>query len=248
MFEAQLKTFGLTEGEARVYEALLSLGQTTVGPIVKRSGVAYSNIYEVLQRLMEKGLASVVVVEKTKYFSAVEPRRLLDYIAKQESELRARKLLLAKLMPSLEARRRLTEKLQEVEMFVGEKGLLSAYEALLKDAAKDESVRYFYYHDPVYYERAFLFYRKTWKLLRKLAIRAFGIANREYRKTEFARKLPSMIKQKYVDFPVPANIDIFRDKVLIVAWSDTPVGILIYSHEIAENFRRYFEAVWKIAK
>ena len=57
----------LTEGEAKVYEALLFLGSSTVGPIVTRSKVSYSNIYEVCDRLTAKGLVSHIVKEKTKH-------------------------------------------------------------------------------------------------------------------------------------------------------------------------------------
>ena len=88
MYEEQLQQLGLTEGESKVYEALLSLGSSTVGPIVKKSGVAYSNIYEILNRLLEKGFVSFVTKEKTKYFQAAEPTRIKDYLEKQEAEFR----------------------------------------------------------------------------------------------------------------------------------------------------------------
>ena len=40
----ELLKVGLTDGEAKAYLALSELGSTTVGPIVKKSGVSYSNI------------------------------------------------------------------------------------------------------------------------------------------------------------------------------------------------------------
>jgi sugar-specific transcriptional regulator TrmB len=70
MESIELTKLGLTEGEAKVYLALLKLGSSTVGPIVKKSKVAYSNIYEVLERLISKGLVSFIKKEKTKYFQA----------------------------------------------------------------------------------------------------------------------------------------------------------------------------------
>lgn len=54
---------------------------------------------------------------------------------------------------------------------------------------------------------------------------------------------------RYVAFPLPGNIDIFKNKVLIATWrGDKPLGILIHSQEIADNFRNYFSEVWKTAK
>jgi len=66
MYKDKLKQIGLTDGEARAYFALLEIGPSTVGPIVARSNIAYSRIYEVLNRLIEKGLVSFVSKEKTK--------------------------------------------------------------------------------------------------------------------------------------------------------------------------------------
>jgi len=43
----------------------LKLGSSTVGPIVKGSKVSYSKIYEVLGRLLEKGIISYNIKEKT---------------------------------------------------------------------------------------------------------------------------------------------------------------------------------------
>ena len=63
-----LLKIGLTEGESKVYLALTELGSSTVGPIVKKSGVAYSNIYDILHRLIEKGIVSFIIKNKTRYF------------------------------------------------------------------------------------------------------------------------------------------------------------------------------------
>jgi len=69
-----LKEIGLTESETKVYLALLELGSTTKGPIVDKSQVASSKIYELLEKLIQKGLASFVVKSGTKYFEAAPPK------------------------------------------------------------------------------------------------------------------------------------------------------------------------------
>ena len=59
-----LLKIGLTEGEAKVYIALTELGSSTVGPIVKKAKVAYSNVYDILNRLIEKGIVSFITKNK----------------------------------------------------------------------------------------------------------------------------------------------------------------------------------------
>ncbi len=83
LFET-LKSIGLTNGEARVYIALLSLGTSTVSPIVKLSGISSSKVYFILNRLAVKGLVSMSIKEKNRIYSATEPERILDYLEERE--------------------------------------------------------------------------------------------------------------------------------------------------------------------
>ena len=65
MDTSTLREAGLTEGEIKVYLALLELGSSTTGPIVDKSGISRSIIYQILEKLMEKGLVSFITKEKT---------------------------------------------------------------------------------------------------------------------------------------------------------------------------------------
>ena len=75
-----LRESGLTDGEIKVYTALLELGASTTGPIIEKSGVAKSIVYQLLDKLTAKGLVSYITKEKTKHYQAAEPNRILDYI------------------------------------------------------------------------------------------------------------------------------------------------------------------------
>jgi len=248
MFEKELQKVGLTSGEAKVYESLLLLGPSTVGPIVKKASVAYSNIYEILNRLMEKGLVSFITRDKTKYFQAVEPRRLSQFLDSQEERLKESRLEINELAPRLERLMKLAPSREEVEIFSGVRGLETAYENLLFGAKKGDVLFFFYQHEPDYYDLAEQFYFRQWPWLKKRDIPGRGIANESYRHTVLSRKSPSFLTTRYVPFPVPGNFDIIQDKVLITSWQERPIGILIESGEIAENFKKYFQSLWVIAK
>jgi len=248
MYEQQLQNLGLTRGEAKVYEALLTLGHSTIGPVLKKSGVAYSKVYHILNRLIDKGLVSFILHEKTRYFSAVEPTRIRDYIEKQEQQLNKNKAMFEKLLPELEKLKLFIGKKEEAEVFIGEKGLMAAYEYLLKGSIKTNNGIFFGVYDPIYYERAEKFYAKSWHIIKKFGNKWRGVASQEFKGTKLVKNYPSFIEQRYVSFPLPANIDVMRDKVLITAWREKPVGILIESEELAENLKKYFEAVWKVSK
>ncbi|PIN88969.1 hypothetical protein COU60_04810 [Candidatus Pacearchaeota archaeon CG10_big_fil_rev_8_21_14_0_10_34_76] len=252
MYEQELKKLGLTDGEARAYLALLKEGSSTVGPITKRSGVAYSKIYEVLERLMEKGLVSFTIKEKTKYFQALEPNRIEEVLDKKEDDLIKQRELLSRILPSLN-KLSLNEEKQGSEIFVGEKGIMTAYDIFLDEATEGSTLRFFYMHDPSYDEKVYDFCygrinynnKKIAPTLKKKKMKWLGIIN-EGSYSKKMSKPPKPIISKYVDFPVPGNIDITDNSVLITVWTDKPLGILIQSKEVARNFQKYFDSIWKI--
>ena len=96
-----LISIGLTSGEARVFLTLLKLGSAKVGQIVKDSNVSYSKVYNVLDRVSSKGLVSHIILGNVKYFNAVEPYRLEEYIKSKEQEVRKQLETANKLIPEL---------------------------------------------------------------------------------------------------------------------------------------------------
>src|SRR3989338_591504 len=239
----KLVQLGLTEGESKVYLALLEIGSSTVGPVISKSKVAHSNIYEILDRLIEKGIVSYIVKSKTKYFQAASPSNIKLYLDKREKEIHQHKKDFSQLLPELNDLQDNHQK-QESEVFIGKKGLRTAYEKLVSGAKKDEEDTFFYIHDKKYAEEADLFYYSIQDILKKVSLR--GISDKNGRTSDFLKKV-KFISMRYTDFPTPGNIEVCGDKTLIVSWEAPIVGTLIHSSSIANNFRKYFEEVWKQA-
>jgi len=240
-----LLKIGLTEGEAKVYLALSELGSSTVGPIVKKSKVAYSNIYDILNRLIDKGIVSFIIKNKTKYFQAAPPVNLLKYLENKEKEIFNQKKELKKAISKLEKIQQ-GKKGQEAEVFLGIKGLRSAYEKLTKDLTKTGEILFFNIYEEEYSEQSDFFYNSIVDISSKFKNR--GITDKDYNKKSWFAKKVKFLNIKFIDFPIPGNIDIVQDKVMIVTWSPTPTAILIHSQTVANNFRDYFNKVWKLAK
>ena len=72
-FWRRLQQIGLNAYEARSYLVLIGHPRFKALELAARSHVPRQKIYEVLDSLIEKGFAQVIQ-EKTKLFSAVEPR------------------------------------------------------------------------------------------------------------------------------------------------------------------------------
>lgn len=129
---------GLTSGEARVFLALLKMGSEKVGQIVKESNVSHSKVYDVLDRLSSKGLVSRIILGNVKYFNAVEPYRLEEYIKRKEQEVRKQLDITNKVIPELAKVASRNRQNSMAEIFVGDKGIRTAYGILLRDATSKD--------------------------------------------------------------------------------------------------------------
>jgi len=80
-----LKEFGLGQYEKMAYLALLSIGRAKSAQIAKASNVSYGRIYEILQKLEEKGLIMIIPTEP-KTFEAIEPKQAFNMIIRKKEE------------------------------------------------------------------------------------------------------------------------------------------------------------------
>jgi HTH-type transcriptional regulator, sugar sensing transcriptional regulator len=243
----ELLGLGLTEGEAKVYLALSELGSSTVGPIVKRANIASSNVYDILHRLLEKGIVSYIIKQKVKYFQAAPPQTLLGFLRAKEKEIDEQKESLKKIVPQLEKLQEFVPQ-QKAEVFFGQKGLRSAYEKHLSRKDKKTENLFLYVHKKRFAKESDLFYFQILEMYSRVKQR--GIVNESAKDTPWFKHVrkTKQVDVRYVDFPFPGQMEVCEDSVLLVAWEEKIVTILIQSADIAENFRRYFDETWKLGK
>ena len=70
---------------------------------------------------------------------------------------------------------------------------------------------------------------------------------------EKVKKRPESLQYaKYKFMPIelesPTATLIYTNKVVLQSWTKEPFAVMIESEEMANNQRRYFEELWKIAK
>ena len=70
-----LKDMGLSENEAKTYLALLRMGPSNASGIVQKTNIHRINIYDILNRLQDKGLVSYVFNGKRKQYEASSPEQ-----------------------------------------------------------------------------------------------------------------------------------------------------------------------------
>jgi sugar-specific transcriptional regulator TrmB len=74
----EIMELGLSEYEAKAYLSLLRENPATAYEIGKSSGIPTSKIYEVLKKLTEKGVVSIIEEGKTRQYVPIEPDEFLS--------------------------------------------------------------------------------------------------------------------------------------------------------------------------
>lgn len=85
MFDFDL--IGLSGRDKRVYEALLSLGDSSIRTIADRTDINRGSVHESLQDLMKAGLVGFTAYGQRRRYVAQDPRILEQLIAEKQAEL-----------------------------------------------------------------------------------------------------------------------------------------------------------------
>ena len=82
-----LSELGLSEKEAKVYLALLTLGEASVLSIAKTGEVKRTTVYSVLDSLKQKGLVEMVIRGLKTFYRPVDPQNLVAVIEERKRQL-----------------------------------------------------------------------------------------------------------------------------------------------------------------
>ncbi len=245
-----LRKLGLTDGEIKVYLALIRLGETTSGPIVDESGISVSKVYSILNRLANKGLASHIVKRKTKYFKAADPDRLLVYLKEKEDELFEQEQRLKGMVSLLKLENETAVTTETAQVFDGMKGIQTARERTLQIMKGGDEMwiigiartpydgmmsPYFKeYHARRYGKGIFCRY-----LYNESAKKPFGETSESYPLSE-VRYMPEGIVTH-------GWMEIYADTVTIGINKGHSFSIVIQNQELANSFKTYAQLLWSIA-
>jgi sugar-specific transcriptional regulator TrmB len=229
-----LEKIGLSEGEVKVYLALLKLGSVPVSKIREESGLNRTTIYDYIERLLAKGIVNYVIKNNVRYYDATDPDKLLDYVEENERNLRG-------IMSEL---KELTERHKRdvvVEVYKGEEGLKTVFNDVLR--IKDE-LKAFGVDDSIFKEKFEHLMDYFFVNEKKLGIKERIITSEEssftYKRkgTEY-RFIPD-------DYFNPNPSMIYGNRVAIIIWEPFTV-ILMKNDELADSYKKHFELLWRQA-
>ncbi len=125
-----LKGIGLSDKAARIYIAAIELGESTIQELARKSNVARTSIYHVIEELIEKGhLIEINKTGKTLYIPA-NPQEI--YLSSRE-KLRE----FESLVPFFQERMHSTHTRSKVLFFQGTIGFKQVWDMVLKSKGKE---------------------------------------------------------------------------------------------------------------
>ena len=229
-----LKDLGLTEVETRTYLALLENTPCTAGIIIKKTGFHKATVYQTLERLKEKGLASYIKEGKHHLFQAKSPEILLKKLKEKEDNLN-------KILPELLSKGQNKGKVS-AEIFKGKEGIKTVYREIL------ESKEYLMIGAGIPIKEVLGDYFEQIQLIKKQRkIKAKLLISENRRGTDFEKSLVGEHKYLPKEFEGPVNTLIYGKKIAIILWVDL-IAFVLEGEQASNAYRKYFQVLWGFAK
>ncbi len=229
-----LQLLGLDAQEAKTYLALLDLGEATATKLAERTGLGRVHMYQIVNRLIERGIASYIIKNNVKYFSAADPETLLKDIQQKEQDLR-------QILPELKARQKLSKQETKVEIYRGREGINTILKMIIKDekpyyifGGAQEACSIFKLEGTIFVKRAEKL-RLSGRILARKKDDFFIGKNEDY------RFIPAHLISSTTQM-------LWGSKTAIFVWSEPYYAILIDNKEITKNNLASFMHLWNSAE
>jgi sugar-specific transcriptional regulator TrmB len=242
----QLKELGLTEGQVKVYIAVLELGTAGIQQIQEKTALERRAIYDILNKLIEKGLIAYTEEKEKRKYQCSHPKVLKETIEekqKQLSELSAK-------IPEITSLYNFNRPEIRAEVYRGN----AALRTLLEEALEYPATYWIGGNSGV--ERCSEEMRLWFKRWTKKRVEAkkymydlvdYGTFLEDFPPQDLKKHKQYLYKycQLPQDLKSPMVIIIFGNKVVQVLWSKQSFAFVIDSPEIRESFMKYFNYFWK---
>lgn len=232
----ELKILGLTQGEIKVYSAILNIGISSLNEIHEKTGSERRAIYDIINKLIKRGLITYTIEKGKRTYQVAPPNKIQEEINQKKKELEK----LQNIVPNIEDIYKSAKPKINLEVFRGKEGIKSLFEYMLN--FKDN-----YFIGGGYYIMDLLphYWPQYNKRRIKKGVKWYSLSLYETKR----RKVPEtkLFDLKYLPKELSVNpsvIFIFGDKIANVLWGEEWFAFVIESKEIAESYKKYFKYLW----
>ncbi len=243
-----LKELGLSEGQINVYSAVLELGISSLNKIQEKTGIERRNIYDILNKLIEKGLISYTIEKGKRTYQCTHPNKILEEIKTKQALLEE----LEKEIPKIKNLFELSRPDIRAEIYRGNESIKSLFNEILEYKksfwlggnsfeeykAVPKSLQIWFQH--------WMKKRAEKKhMMYDLVDYGTWLKGLEPNKTKKHKKMYYKYCQLPKDLRSPMVVIIFGNKVAQILWGEQSFAFVLESEKIKESFMKYFNHFWK---
>ncbi len=237
-----LKSVGISDTEARVYLAVLELGETTIARVAQKSGIKRSTTYLALDSLKEAALISQIKKGKKTFIYAEDPRNL-------EKKMEERKQTISRIIPELLSISNLIDKKPIVRYFEGTEGLKEVFRDVLRFPDKEVYAwfpRKINYKNITaeYFDKVYVPERKKKNIWYKALIPSSSDMKR--RIDEAQKDLIAAKTIPEASFPVDVETLVYGDNKICLISYEEEIAIVIESKKIFDMMKSTFLLIWNL--
>jgi len=242
MNEKLLMELGLSLNEARIYEALVDVGEASANTLSVKTKINRSNVYDAMERLCEKGLASELFIKSQKHYKAMHPRRLLELLKEKQEEVES-------ILPELAKKFEFHKAEEEAYFHRG----VEAYKNYMFDILKEKKPYYCIGGKGMWFDPRLKFFRLKFDRERQKSHVEFShIFDEEMKRhltdpLRFRQGVYKFLPKKYCS---NLTIEFFGDYTVIYTGEgfgklkEEPTVFVIKSKDISEGFRKIYQFMW----
>lgn len=243
MYSELFEQIGLSPNEAKIYETMLSTGETSVSEVSLKSNIHRRNVYDTLNRLVQKGLVFPIFQKGENRYRAISPDKLMELIKEKERHLQAALPALHKIFDS--------DPLTEAAYIY--KGI-EGFKNYMRDLVRVGQDTYFLGAKALWYspqvDQSFLqaFVREAAK--KKLNYYTLYDPRVPTQFPQALKEVGGEYKILPAKYPTPGVVDMFGDYVVtftsvdIANFGEDGTIFVMINKELAESYKTWFKMIW----
>lgn len=244
----RLTELDLSEGQVRVYKAVLELGVASLKKIQEKTGIERRNIYDILNKLIQRGLVSYTIEKGKQTYQCTHPNKILGEIEQKEKTLKQ----LKDEIPRIKDLFNLSKPDIRAEIYRGNEAIKSLLNEVLEHkesywlGGNNFNQRKAVPESLVIWFQQWMKKRMEQKhMMYDLIGPGTVLEGLHLNEPEKQRKVYLKVQRLPEDLQMPMVAIIFGNKVAQVLWGQQSFAFVLESEEIKDSFMKYFQYFWR---
>lgn len=247
MIDETLKKIGLSNEETEVYLSLLNSGTVTASQIAKQTSVKRTNVYNICDSLITKGLVTKKALARGMAFTPLSPDHLSPLAMQLEQRIHNAMTSLENILPSLKEQYKLIDERPIITVYEGIEGLKKIYKNILEE--KDDILLLRSYYDDKRIDLdAIVMAQIKNQVKTGIHVRTITPLENSTKEVFLKHDTPNLVKRHIIhstQFELPSQIIVYKNKVAMISLKKDIVATLIDNKDISDTFRMLFDFMWE---